>query len=344
MRSRYKKDFRSDDLHLTNEEQSPNSNKQNENMFPFSGQLINGAQASNWLIESLSKTDQSCDLCTAFLRSDALRALMPKDRSHFQGRVLVRWQLGDLQRGASDLDSYLTAKELGFNFFIRQDFHGKVFSVPNIGAVVGSANATLSGFGMKESANSEVCTLVPTLESNSIFINNLFDGAIEVNDDLFQEISKVIKNILPDSDEYITWPTELLSKLQTTQSVSSFFTSECLVSIPEMNQNLMCCVKDEKDQKLLGLLDVSASRPTITTVFKRLKEHRWLIEILTHADGELYFGSVASALHDALLDDPTVYRKDVKVLLQTLLSWYELFPELGIVVDRPNYSQRIRLR
>jgi hypothetical protein len=269
---------------------------------------------------------------------------MPKDRTHFQGRVLVRWQLGDLQRGASDLDSYLTAKELGFNFFIRQDFHGKVFSVPNIGAVVGSANATLSGFGMKESANSEVCTLVPTLESNSIFINNLFDGAIEVDDYLFQEISKVIKSIHPDSEEYIAWPADLFSKLQTTQPVSSFFSSECLVSIPEINENSKCYVKDEKDQKLLGLLDVSASRSTIASVFKRLKEHRWLIEILTRAEGELYFGSVASALHDALLDDPTAYRKDVKILLQTLLSWYQLFPELGVVVDRPNHSQRIRLR
>ena len=344
MSSRHKKYFRSNDLNLTNEEQLHQSNERIENMYPFSGQLINGAQASNWLIESLSTTDQSCDLCTAFLRSDALRALMPKDRTHFQGRVLVRWQLGDLQRGASDLDSYLTAKELGFNFFIRQDFHGKVFSVPNIGAVVGSANATLSGFGMKESANSEVCTLVPTLESNSIFINNLFDGAIEVDDYLFQEISKVIKSIHPDSEEYIAWPADLFSKLQTTQPVSSFFSSECLVSIPEINENSKCYVKDEKDQKLLGLLDVSASRSTIASVFKRLKEHRWLIEILTRAEGELYFGSVASALHDALLDDPTAYRKDVKILLQTLLSWYQLFPELGVVVDRPNHSQRIRLR
>jgi len=343
MRNRNRKNYRNNETQSTDEVLSSEANNLIEKNYPFSGRLIDGLQASNWLIESLSKTDQACDLCSAFLRSDVLLALMPKDRTHFQGRVLVRWQFGDLQSGVSDLDSYLTANKLGFKFFIRQDFHGKVFFIPDIGAVVGSANATLSGFGMKESANSEVCTLVPTDKSNTVFIDDLFNGAIEINDQLFQEISNAIKSIPLKFKDYAAWPAELFNKLQSQQIASNFFTSECLVSVPEFDGNLFWYVKNERDRKLLGLHDEAVSRPTIISVFNKLKVHRWLVEILMRAKGELYFGSLTSSLHDALLDDPNAYRKDVKMILQTILSWYELFPEIGITVDRPNHSQRIRI-
>jgi hypothetical protein len=150
------------DFSTTSVEKTYSAQSSDPSLHPFSGRLVDGPYAAKWLIEALLKSDQPVDLCSAFLRSEALVSLLPKNRNFVGGRILARWQLGDLQAGASDLYSYVVAKKLGFKFFIRQDFHGKVFSVPKIGTIVGSANATLAGFGLKEDGNAEVCTLVPS--------------------------------------------------------------------------------------------------------------------------------------------------------------------------------------
>ena len=311
---------------------------------PFSGQLVDGGYAANWLIDALSSSNQPIDLCSAFFRSEALLALLPKNRNRFEGRVLARWQLGDLLVGASDLQSYIVAKELGFKFFIRQDFHGKVFSVPNTGVIVGSANATLAGFGMKNEGNAEVCTLVPSLESNTIFINDLFNGAVEINDNLFAEIGKALLDAPLVEKNSVNWPKDLMNKIYPQKLANRFFTSECLISVPAIDSSGLYLISEERDRKLLGLHDyMPVTTHSVAGMLKELKVHRWLVDMLRHCSDEMYFGTVTAELHNALLDDPVAYRREVKVILQTLLLWYELFPECGVLIDRPNQSQRIRL-
>jgi hypothetical protein len=71
---------------------------------------------------------------------------------------------------------------------------------------------------------------------------------------------------------------------------------------------------------------------------------QWLTrELSAVEDGQLYFGAIAAKLHEALIDDPRPYRRDVKTLLVNLLSWIKLYPECGLQVDRPGYSERVRL-
>lgn len=67
----------------------------------------------------------------------------------------------------------------------------------------------------------------------------------------------------------------------------------------------------------------------------------WLIDVVVEKNGEIYFGELASKLHDSLVTDPKPYRKDVKMLLANLLQMIVALdmPEIG--VDRPNYSQRV---
>ena len=57
----------------------------------------------------------------------------------------------------------------------------------------------------------------------------------------------------------------------------------------------------------------------------------------------LYFGALTEKLHNALVEDPKPYRREVKELLSNLLSWVEELEMEEIVIDRPNYSQRIRI-
>ena len=311
--------------------------------FPFSGQLIDGKAAASWLLSKVDEAPPGVSLCSAFLRSDALRVLYTTESDAPRGRILSRWRLSDILSGASDLDAFPVAKRLGFKFFIRQDFHGKVFSIPGCGIVVGSANATLSGFGLKASSNSEVCTLVPDSDSNQTLLDEIFDGAIELTDSLFQAITKVVEEVVVSKVEEQEWPSDLMDKLESPEFSGRLLFSECFVSVPSVDQNGFFAGLDERDLRLLGLKAANLDLVLLKQAFKATRIFRWLVHALNSSNGEIYFGALSESLHNTLLDDPVVYRRDVKIVLQTLLQWCQLLEGVGVVVDRPNHSQRVRL-
>lgn len=65
---------------------------------------------------------------------------------------------------------------------------------------------------------------------------------------------------------------------------------------------------------------------------------------MKECDGEIYFGELSTLLHEAIVEDPKPYRKDIKRLLANQIKWLETLGIEDIVIDRPHYSQRLRLR
>ena len=78
--------------------------------------------------------------------------------------------------------------------------------------------------------------------------------------------------------------------------------------------------------------------------FRWSNAYLWLLNILKENNGCLYFGPITEKLHNSLVSDPKPYRKDVKQLLSNLLTMIEELDMDEIVIDKPNYSQRVRLR
>ena len=70
----------------------------------------------------------------------------------------------------------------------------------------------------------------------------------------------------------------------------------------------------------------------------------WLCDTLANNNNELYFGSISEKLHNVLVNDPKPYRKEVKELRQNLLNWVIELDMDAIIIDRPNYSQRVTLK
>ncbi|CAM8655798.1 hypothetical protein MCEMAEM21_00133 [Oxalobacteraceae bacterium] len=311
--------------------------------FPFSGQLIDGHAAARWLVSNLKNLPSDVSICTAFLRSEALEALYPLGQQSTRGRILARWRLGDLLSGASDFGAYRLANRLGFSFYIRQDFHGKVFSIPGCGIVVGSANATLSGFGLRSDSNSEFCTLVPDSDFNQALLDQMFDGAIEMTDSLFEEMTSIAANVAVSTVDAQEWPCELIQRIQRPEFTGRLLLSECLISVPCVDDIGTFSNLDQQDMHLLGIAKICVSQAEIECAFKATKIFRWLVHTLKSCNGKMYFGALTQVLHNTLLDDPVVHRRDVKILLQTLLEWCDLLGGIGVMIDRPGYSQRVRL-
>ena len=78
--------------------------------------------------------------------------------------------------------------------------------------------------------------------------------------------------------------------------------------------------------------------------FRWSNAYLWLVSVLRENEGCIYFGALSEKLHNVMVSDPKPYRRDVKNMLSNLLSLIDQLQMEEIVVDRPNYSQRIRLK
>lgn len=79
-------------------------------------------------------------------------------------------------------------------------------------------------------------------------------------------------------------------------------------------------------------------------IFSSSNCYLWLIDTLKNNNGCMYFGKLSESLHIAVVSDPKPYRKDIKIMLMNLLKLIKKLEIEEIIIDRPNYSQRIRLK
>lgn len=315
-------------------------------MFKLSGELIDGKSAYSWLIDNSENGVDRISICSAFLRSSIIKDLASKFDNKSPVRVMVRWQLGDLLAGASDLESYKYCFDLGWEFYVCLNFHGKVFHLPGHGILVGSANATESGFGLLSHSNSEACTVVSESNSNIEFINQLFSNSVKMNDELFAKLEAIYNNSSTCSN-MLEWPDQIFQELSISDpSEKKLFLSECFKSNGEelLSSNAELSEDARSDLSLLGIQNHKSDVDSIARQFKKTKIFSLVHMLLKERGGEIYFGTLTAALHDWLIEDPAPHRRDVKILVKNLYCWIAgLGPNaLGMVVDRPNHSERIR--
>ena len=296
----------------------------------------------------MPRCDGPVDICSAYLRSEAFSAIVAEIPARNPGRVLVRWRLGDIIAKASNFEAYEVAVSKGMKFYMRMDFHGKVYSLPPNGIIVGSANATLSGLGIAKYANEEICTLVAPNVQNNLIIDGLFEGATRVTPELFAELNRALELANSELSVSAEWPSAVMALIQKSRSPARLFVGECFWGAPRWLTEGGHTLTDEEihDQNLLGLIGVDR----VTRIGLHLAQRQfiqsahfcWLLRAVTNAGGEAYFGGLSAALHSALLDDPLPSRKEVKQLLQNLLEWVSALALTEILIDRPNHSQRVR--
>lgn len=309
----------------------------------FRGQVLDGGQIENWFRRAIAYRMDNLILCSAYIRSEALRCLFSEGMSA-TGKVLVRWRLEDLAFGASDLSVFDECQRIGLKLFMRLDFHGKAYAVPGAGISIGSANLTLSGLGLHQHSNAELGTIIDYNQSNVDALEILFSGAKPVDQDLVDQLKKFLPESPKEPD--LQWPVQILKILDLNQARHRLFVDECFWS----DRLLDACFAWDKlkpnqihDLQILGL-NAPPSPEHLKVRFKLSPMFRWLTSYLsTCPEKQDYFGGISSKLHGALICDPSPWRSTVKQLLQNILF---LVQELGVeevAIDRPRHSQRVRL-
>lgn len=259
--------------------------------------------------------------------------------------IIVRWQFSDIISGASDLEIYDIAKSNGWTMYFNNCLHAKMYCGDEL-CVIGSANLTNNGMsGGPPLGNIELCIASKDNGDVKRWFNEILENSYMVNEPIYQAIrNDVEKYILLNGGT----PTcrkgfshEVIKLLQKQILLPKLHIGDFpVLSDPNLivNQHNMHCEDYKHDLNILGLSGI----PTIDEIrnaFEILPGFTWLWDCI---ENEVYFGELTSKLHDIMHDIPKPYRKDVKVVLHTLINWAAILMPDKIVVDVPNHSQRIR--
>ena len=283
--------------------------------------------------QELQQAELSVQIITAYCKESSFTYLNKYISSKIDNKkLLVRFRMDDILKGSTDFDILEFAIDEGWKVYIRFDLHAKTYIVDNKRGLVGSANATNFGLSIGKLGNMEMATLVDIEKKDIEKINKLFDDAILVDKELVDKLKKQIISVKnKDINERHMWD----------ESITNLFN-------PHINTLFSYELPD--DFKLIkgeyfAFLDkkYTGDKKQLKELFRWSNAYLWLLDVLRENNGCLYFGAVTEKLHNTLVSDPKPYRKDVKKMLGNMLSLIEQLEMDEVIIDRPNYSQRIRL-
>lgn len=318
------------------------------------GELHDAKTAMRLMRETLSSLSGAEILViSAYLTVDGLRELLSEVAPTNQVRILARWQSGDLVSGASDLASFELAHAHGWRFFSSQSLHAKAFVLGDQGIFIGSANLTRRGFSVGGvHGNIEILTRVSASAQNIRVLDGMFHDAIEIDQSLVEQLRawlelQASRTATGAADDIPVWPLLERERTHESQAVIKLTVSECFLTdggwLRSAHAGQAASAEQEHDISMLAQVELT-NRDAVARAIRQTKVFRWLEHQLRETpDHALYFGALTAGLHDALIDDPRPYRRNVKTLLVFLLAWIKAYPECGIYIDRPNHSERVRL-
>ena len=283
----------------------------------------------------LSDAKESVQIITAFCKKNTIQYLDNcVDTSVPEKRIMVRFRLDDLLKGATDFSVLDYCLEKGWKAFLRFDLHAKTYIVDNKRGIIGSANATNSGLNLGIAGNTELATLFDMEPEDLKKIEVLYRDAVPVDASLLELLRTQYAAVDSTSTGQTSrgWSNDISDLFK--PKVDTLFSHE----LPEK--------ETYPNGQYIDFLDevVANDDQSFKNAFRWSNSYLWLLNTLENNGGCLYFGELSSKLHDSLVSDPKPYRKDVKRMLANMLTLITTLQMEEVIIDRPNYSQRIQLR
>ena len=251
----------------------------------------------------------------------------------FYKRLLVRFRLDDILNGSTDFSVLEIGLKSGWEVFIHFDLHAKTYIIDNKRGLTGSANLTKSGLSIGRSGNIEIDALVDIEPKDIEKIDKLFSDAIKVDNELIEKLKiQLEKAKSQDKAEKHSWDSSIMSLFN--PHIDTLFSYE----LPEEDSISVGKYYSFIDETYNGNID------QLKESFRWSNAYLWLLNTLKENKGCLFFGALSEKLHNAVVSDPKPYRRDIKQMLANLLSLIEQLNLEDIIIDRPNYSQRIQLK
>ncbi len=293
----------------------------------FSNEILNSVK------KELRGASSSVQIITAYCKESSFAHLNSYISDTVNSkRLLVRFRMDDILKGSTDFSVVKYGIKNNWQVFVRFDLHAKTYIVDNKRGLVGSANATNTGLGIGKNGNMEMATMVDIEPKDVEKINRLFDDAILVDDAILGRMKSQIDAVnLSGEQERHSWDTSITTMFN--PHIDTLFSYE----LPED----FSLVKGEYFSFLDEIFEDDVEK--FKEAFRWSNAYLWLLSVLKENNGCLYFGTLSEKLHNTLISDPKPYRRDVKQMLANLLELIEKLGMEDIIIDRPNFSQRVQL-
>ena len=300
--------------------------------------LLNTYEVQQKIAQEVASATTHLQIVSAFCKVDAVEFIDSHINTSLQTKkLMVRFLLSDIINGASDFNLYEYCKLHGWQMYVRFDLHAKTYIFDRKRCILGSANLTNRGLGLNFHGNYELSSFADVDNSDLKKIDALFNNAILMTDELHDVMKSEYQKVKESTSSSLTakWSSKIEERFN--PKIDLLFTYDFpTTAIPNFN--------DITSFEFLGINYI----PPIDDVrqaFRWSKAFLWLYNYISSCPEKTsYFGGVTVALHNALINDPKPYRKEVKELLANTLGWIQALNIQEITIDIPNYSQRIRLK
>ena len=288
---------------------------------------------------SLSECQKGVITLSAFIKKAAFQWFIDQfSQKNIHVTVVARWTLADLLCGVSDIEVYQLCKDQGWTFKIDQRMHSKLYLIDSKFAFVGSSNLTGAGLGLHSKSNFELSTKTDISKIDLSKVNKYLDSCITMTDEIYKEIAEVYNSSekvkIPKN---IKWPESVKQLLEA--DVNHLWVDDLFFTDP-LDKN----PKNEYFLHDLSLLGVNSKNDIDLVNSNQIKIINWLkCQLHKEESKSLLFGAISERLHNALLNDPKPYRKNVKELQSNLFKWIKYLNLDDFSFEKYNHSETIYL-
>ena len=302
--------------------------------------LFDEQELQKELAKSISNCKKSVFVLSAFIKKSAFEWFISQFKdSNIDVTIVARWTLADLLSGISDIEVYELCKSKGWTFKIDQRNHSKVYLIDSSYALVGSSNLTGSGLGLHTKSNFELSMKGGVSDIDLNKVNKYMESCVTVTDEIYEEILKVYNSSekvkIPNN---IKWPDSIKQLLET--DVNHLWVDDLFFTDP-LDEN----PKNEYFLHDLSLLGINSKNDIDLVNSNQVRAINWLkCQLNKEESKSLKFGAVSKRLHNALLNDPKPYRKDVKELQGYLYKWIKNLELSEFEFQKFNVSETVFLK
>jgi hypothetical protein len=296
----------------------------------MSGLIWNPTSAA--IERHINEGDELILIFSPFAKVDALDRLLAGSRGKKGLKIVCRWRPADLLTGVSDLALFPFAMERGWELYLNDFIHLKLFIFSSNAAFTSSGNLTLRGLGYGEPSNIETGMMLQLDSTDWIKIYEVIQSSRRVDEKLYRALYDYVQSSPPQSS--------LPSALTIFPSVSKQFT---IASLPatETPQRLAdyyfgpdrSSFSPEDVRRVAHDLSVfripeglqqdgfhGALRQAFITV-------PFVVEFVEFLKfhGSLRFGAVNNWIHEKCEDVPLPYKWEIKTNTRIFYNWLTNF-------------------
>lgn len=281
----------------------------------------------NVIGELFEKAQNKVLIVAPFIRTEPLARLFDAIGKEVRVTLVSRWRPSDLLAGASDLETFDLAQQRQVTFFLRNDLHAKLF-IADDRCLVGSANVTATGLGLRLPSNYELLVNVPRNAPEIIeFERNLLTGAVPATEELKLQLQQLIARLDKESisSEQKMIYQEFMPTVLYPQWVPQIMNPEELYSVYSDDTNLTQNVRImRRELHLFGLPPGLTERDFTAWIAASISQTPLVSIINSHfkEQGEINESEILQILSKIGIDTTKLSPRNVLQVLERWLTYF----------------------